>query len=183
VVRDVLNFSPFFTVIEDTTTGEHHHPHVHYLFSDDDPDLITNAVLDTLDLPIPEIEDSADDQSSKERYIIFDMASDGRSVVSSKSLSQDWQILNTTVTTAPTFKESSPGDGVLMLHIEGLESALPGAKISSEAKLEQARSAETGNIFAAMSSLADHFQQELDRLRKITMPEIDRHAKHGLEGG
>ena len=43
------DFRPFFVLIENPETGEHHHPNVHYVFSDDDPDLLTTANLMTLD--------------------------------------------------------------------------------------------------------------------------------------
>ena len=33
------DFKPFFTLIEDPETGDHHHPTVHYIFSDDDPEI------------------------------------------------------------------------------------------------------------------------------------------------
>ncbi len=46
------HFTPFFTLIEDAHTTEHHHPTVHYIFSDDDTDLITEAALRTLE-PAP----------------------------------------------------------------------------------------------------------------------------------
>ncbi|KAL0264604.1 hypothetical protein SLS55_000554 [Diplodia seriata] len=42
------NFSPFFTLVEDAGTGEHHHPAVHYVFSDDDPDLHTAVFMRAL---------------------------------------------------------------------------------------------------------------------------------------
>lgn len=42
------NFSPFFTLVEDAVTGEHHHPAVHYVFSDDDPELHTAVFMRAL---------------------------------------------------------------------------------------------------------------------------------------
>ncbi|OJD35714.1 anaphase promoting complex subunit protein [Diplodia corticola] len=42
------NFSPFFALVADATTGEHHHPAVHYVFSDDDPDLHTAVFMRAL---------------------------------------------------------------------------------------------------------------------------------------
>ncbi|EER40092.1 conserved hypothetical protein [Histoplasma capsulatum H143] len=42
-------FCPFFTVIQDAHSSEYHHPTVHYVFSDDDTDLITEAALRTLE--------------------------------------------------------------------------------------------------------------------------------------
>lgn len=37
-------FQPLFTLVTDTTTGATHHAHVHYIFSDDEPDLLTDAL-------------------------------------------------------------------------------------------------------------------------------------------
>lgn len=35
------NFAPFFTLVDDATTGHTEHPSVHYVFADDDPELHT----------------------------------------------------------------------------------------------------------------------------------------------
>ncbi|KAH1490572.1 hypothetical protein KXV92_000606 [Aspergillus fumigatus] len=45
-----LSFQPFFTLIEDANTSEYHHPAVHYIFSDDDTDIVTEAALRALDM-------------------------------------------------------------------------------------------------------------------------------------
>ncbi|KAK4939882.1 hypothetical protein LTR10_019950 [Elasticomyces elasticus] len=48
----IPSFQPFFTLIEDSVTNEHHHPTVHYIFADDDSDIIAEAAcrsLETLD--------------------------------------------------------------------------------------------------------------------------------------
>jgi hypothetical protein len=42
------SFQPLFTLIEDPITREHHHPTVHYIFADDDNDIITEAALRSL---------------------------------------------------------------------------------------------------------------------------------------
>jgi hypothetical protein len=43
-------FKPFFTLIEDANSADHHHhPTVHYIFSDDDTELITEASLRVLE--------------------------------------------------------------------------------------------------------------------------------------
>jgi hypothetical protein len=44
------NFNPFFTLIEDSTSGEHYHPYVHYVFADDDPVIVTAAAMRSLGL-------------------------------------------------------------------------------------------------------------------------------------
>ncbi|OAX81067.1 hypothetical protein ACJ72_04598 [Emergomyces africanus] len=38
-------FRPFFTLIQDAHSSDYHHPTVHYIFADDDTDLITEAAL------------------------------------------------------------------------------------------------------------------------------------------
>lgn len=39
-----LPFHPLFTLVTDSTTRAVHHPRVHYIFSDDDPDILTDAL-------------------------------------------------------------------------------------------------------------------------------------------
>lgn len=43
-------FQPFLTLIEDAHTSDHHHPTVHYIFSDDDTDIVTEAALRSLEV-------------------------------------------------------------------------------------------------------------------------------------
>ncbi|KAL2392104.1 hypothetical protein ABEF95_012662 [Exophiala dermatitidis] len=45
----VPSFQPFFTLIEDSVTNEHHHPTVHYVFADDDSDIIAEAACRSLE--------------------------------------------------------------------------------------------------------------------------------------
>ncbi|CAL5869182.1 uncharacterized protein PFLUO_LOCUS3410 [Penicillium psychrofluorescens] len=96
-------FQPFFTLIEDAHTSEYHHPTVHYLFSDDDTDIVTEAALRSLEaqqesLPEskreqiieghPPKEEEASPRKStillpppvpgvREHYIILDVTQDG----------------------------------------------------------------------------------------------------------
>lgn len=146
------NFKPFFTLVEDTTTGEHYHPYVHYVFVDDDPAIITAASMrglgldDTKYMPHgtyndsesqPDHERVSEDGSDppiesplpppipgvREHYLIIDLGADGRTIVDAQSLSPDWQITDKDIRTAPSFDESSPDQGY-MLRIEGTE--IPG---------------------------------------------------------
>ncbi|KAJ2972509.1 hypothetical protein NUW58_g9171 [Xylaria curta] len=39
-------FAPVFTLVNNTSTRTTHHPHVRYIFSDDDPDILTEALAD-----------------------------------------------------------------------------------------------------------------------------------------
>ncbi|GAD96319.1 conserved hypothetical protein [Paecilomyces variotii No. 5] len=42
-------FRPFFTLVEDANASDHYHPTVHYIFSDDDTDIVTEAALRSLE--------------------------------------------------------------------------------------------------------------------------------------
>jgi len=101
------DFKPFFTLIEDPTTGEYHHPNVHYIFSDDeDQGAITSEALAILDR-----EDNTAHQDDKieERVVLLDMEADGKTVASAASLSADWQAIQTEITKAPSWGESQQG--------------------------------------------------------------------------
>jgi hypothetical protein len=143
------NFRPFFTVIDDSTSGEHYHPYVHYVFADDDPAIVTAASMrglgldDTKYMPNDTQEDSERQQARergsedgedplvesplpppipgvKEHYLIVDLGADGRTIVNAQSLSPKWQITDSSIRTAPSFDESSPDQGY-MLRVEGIE--------------------------------------------------------------
>ena len=142
------NFQPFFTLIEDPITHEHYHPTVHYIFADDDADIITEAACRSL-------EDAQDDGSQaiasgsvrerdsrylpppvagvKEHYLVLDVqptttitpftqadatVPTGYEVTQAQSLSSEWQVFRTNITQAPTIGDS-PEDEGLMLRIEG----------------------------------------------------------------
>jgi hypothetical protein len=143
------NFRPFFTLIDDTTSGEHYHPYVHYVFADDDPAIVTAASMrglgldDTKYMPHDIQEESERQQAQergsedgedpmvesplpppipgvKEHYLIVDLGADGRTIVDAQSLSPEWQITDSSIRTAPSFDESSPDHGY-MLRVEGIE--------------------------------------------------------------
>jgi hypothetical protein len=118
------DFRPFFTLIEDPGTGEHHHPSVHYIFSDDNPDFLTSAVVNRMDQEQPATSSEQQMANNRQRMILLDMAPDGKTIVEAQSLSQHWQILKTTVGQAPSWadevsRKDIPG---LMLNIQGMES-------------------------------------------------------------
>lgn len=113
------DFKPFFTLIEDPTTVDHYHPTVHYLFADDDQEILTAAALETISNN--QLQDPLE-RPEDERFVIVDMNADGREVVGISSLSPDWQTLKTKVTQAPSWgDESRTGDRGLMLRISGQE--------------------------------------------------------------
>lgn len=123
------NFRPFFTLVEDSSTGEHHHPEVHYIFSDDDPDTLTNSILD-----------ASHDNENASRIILVDFAPDGRTLKSCHSLSSTWQVSNTQIEPAPLWTEAGPEAATegLMLRVQG-----GGPPVVDEKKREQADTLET----------------------------------------
>ncbi|KAF7197218.1 hypothetical protein HII31_01643 [Pseudocercospora fuligena] len=134
------DFKPFFTLIEDPVTREHHHPVVHYVFADDDQDIITNAVLETLPPKRPDAGEVED------RFIVVDMAADGKQVVSATSLSANWQGLTTKVTQAPSWgDDSNIADRGFMLRISG-----------QEAREEKRRA--KGDIHGLIKAFDDHLE-------------------------
>jgi hypothetical protein len=42
--QEALPFAPIYTLVHDTSSRTTHHPQVHYIFSDDDPELLTHAL-------------------------------------------------------------------------------------------------------------------------------------------
>jgi hypothetical protein len=143
-------FQPFFTLIEDTLTHAHHHPTVHYIFADDDTDIVTEAACRSLaqDDPFmttghvgqsqqaqehdPEQEPSglpAPTSDIREHYLLLDVQpvkSDstmtGYEVTRAHSLSAEWQITCTGISSAPSIDavdEGAEGSEGLMLRIEG----------------------------------------------------------------
>jgi len=111
------SFSPFFTLIEDTTRASHHHPAVHYIFSDDEEDPVTTYVAS-----LAESQQLTDPPS--ERVLVVDVSETGDKIKSVQSLSKDWQVVGVNITTAPTWmaddEASVRGEAGLMLTIEGM---------------------------------------------------------------
>lgn len=192
------NFRPFFTVVDDSTTGEHYHPFVHYVFADDDPVIVTAAAMrslgldDTKYLPQPEHEDRAQDEEivdgehqeslvesplppplpgTKERFLIVDVAADGQTVVDAQSMSPDWQITNASMRIAPSFDESSPDLGY-MLQLEGVEvpkkSKGKAKGKPGESKLRDAQESSQGDIFGALDSLVASVYGSLEVAGRIS---------------
>ncbi|CZT15561.1 uncharacterized protein RCC_01414 [Ramularia collo-cygni] len=147
------DFKPFFTLIEDSTTGEHQHPTVHYLFADDDQEILTAAALETVSHERQEPDD--------ERFVIVDMNADGREVVGISSLSPDWQTLKTKVTQAPSWGDASKSaEKGLMLRISGKE---------AEAGGDKGRKGDVDGLLKAFDELAG----TLDEVLGSSITELD----------
>ena len=175
------NFAPFYTIVEDASTGEHHHPTVHYIFSDDDPDILASTSLAAVENPssrtILSSQSSASPQKASpsgsaapqrtapgEQYIIVDLDSDGQTVTGVQSLSADWQVTSSTIKPAPTWDEEA-GSDALMLRIEG--TGLARNTVSPGTLLEQTTKDTKGDVLAAMTSLTEKFHQGMELIDKV----------------
>ncbi|KAF2102555.1 hypothetical protein NA57DRAFT_52122 [Rhizodiscina lignyota] len=211
-LRPPRSFQPFFAIVEDAGTREVTHPSVHYVFSDDDPEVITAASLRSLgadevatatlrriDSEGQGLVTRAGDELPRdaalpprrpgvvEQYVLMDMAADGQSVVSAKSLSADWAVTGTNLRNAPTFDASQAADdGVapgLMLKVEGMdaaESASHGRReheIRAEQMYEMKRKALGGDNVAAMGQLVEGLRRGMDTLGRVVVDAGDEVSK------
>lgn len=125
------DFKPFFTLISPTASegevAEHVHPTVHYLFSDDDPEILTSAALGAIAKTEnggqDEDKEGSENGDAEERVVIVDVGADGKTVTNVSSLSGKWQALRTEVGAAPSMGGNGEegGDKGLMLRISGRE--------------------------------------------------------------
>jgi hypothetical protein len=157
-----------FTMIQDEA-GDHHHPHVHYIFSDDNKDVVTGAVVETLSTQSVK-NNSTRAGVEKEHYIILDLDSTSHHVVAAQSLSADWQVSSTDLIEAPSFADEQTSTKTRrMLKIRGF-SAPGSVSVASQdpaAVLFEARRAGKRSHYDAMSTLAERFQDEFAKLQTL----------------
>ncbi|KFA78042.1 hypothetical protein S40288_07461 [Stachybotrys chartarum IBT 40288] len=146
-------FEPLFTLLTNTTTNSTVHPHVHYLFSDDD----AASVL------------AAQDPSSSSpsaRSLIVDLApsaAGGWAVSWASSLTPDFAVTGTEV-------EVSGGDGgALMLRVDGVEREPVEPNIAAGAA--SLRSSGSGSGVQAtredVDALLEEFRRRMGVLNKV----------------
>ncbi|KAI1384032.1 uncharacterized protein F4822DRAFT_58948 [Hypoxylon trugodes] len=138
--RDPPPFAPIFTLVHDASTRTIHHPHVRYIFSDDDPDVLTQALAE---LNSGTDENNSDSAYTFNRAMILDLAPNnngGYSVAWASSLSPSWAVLDTQlsqITPPSSDGESNNGNeggdnggraDRLMLEINGIESNALGSE-------------------------------------------------------
>lgn len=173
-------FHPFFTLINDSASGETYHPATYYVFADDDPDVLTTATLHALEgqsSRYPEDEETVDTRNDgdEERYLVVDMHEDGTRVKEIKSLSSKWAVTGAEIRGAPTFQqeggavgEVGAGNEGLMLMIEGMGMDVPisggegkdktaremAKKARARDRLEEATKRSQGDVIKGMEELA-----------------------------
>lgn len=181
-------FRPFFVKIQDSYTGEFHHPYVHYVFSDDELDLLTNSVLKASeqhaqgDLPVTKekVPDSTSDKnrSSIERSIIVNVAGKGQTLQSAQSLSDEWQITETSLANAPTFEypsESPPANLMMVIEGRGLVQLENGDTSTEDAlSIDDPRNIHPYTTLSdRLVALASRYNEDLEMLRAITHELVD----------
>ncbi|PNS21893.1 hypothetical protein CAC42_491 [Sphaceloma murrayae] len=146
------NFRPFFTLVEDGNTGEHYHPEVHYVFSDDDPDTLTSSIIDNL---------QPDSEDANHRLVLIDIGPDGRTIKSANSLSSNWQVSHTTIIPAPSWTETGPEATTegLMLKVEGAQARLVAPK---EKNLE-----ELDDVVQRLEADIEVYTERLQHLQEV----------------
>ncbi|KAK5135119.1 hypothetical protein LTR08_005644 [Meristemomyces frigidus] len=164
------DFKPFFTLIEGSISGEHHHPTVHYLFSDDDQEMFADATL----MAIAQTATPGEQAEVEERIVVLDMAPDGKSATTVKSLSPTWQALTTVVGQAPSWGDSSNAtDGGLMLKIAGQEASDSRSKDRAQSRI------------GSMEEMIGSFGERLEGLDEVigkTVEEGDAQEASTQEG-
>ena len=124
-------FAPIFTLVNNTSTRTTHHPHVRYIFSDDDPDLLTQALAqhhDATAAPGSRSDGSGSgshhrnnnnynaSDNDNNRAVILDLATDdagGYHVSWASSLSPSWAVLDAQLsrTSPPSSDGGNDNDG------------------------------------------------------------------------
>ena len=187
---------PFFTMIEDLTTGSHYHPDVHYIFSDDDSDAVIEAMQRIRNLRTAREAKTHHRRGSRiashagpgsatqtatipeERYVVVELSADGTNVSSAQSLSADWQVLDAAISQAP---ELDPGGAVdnndekgktLMLRINGV------GEVSGSQKYVTPAGNDTGQAISIDDEVRA-FNMRMAELAKV----VDRTEKDFLSFG
>ncbi|RYO76593.1 hypothetical protein DL766_005502 [Monosporascus sp. MC13-8B] len=196
-------FAPIFTLVNNASTGATHHPHVRYIFSDDDPDLLTRALTDHHEITVDE---AGSGPASNDRAVILDLATDnggGYHVAWASSLSPSWAVLDAQLSriSPPSSDGGNENDGGggtnssrpgrLMLRIEGLEGGGLGSESDSRHSQGSGNSGGSGiaqkdrveGNTEVYPALIDEFEKRMVTLRKVVSASEERRQKVGGESG
>jgi hypothetical protein len=148
-------FEPLFTLLTNTTTGATIHPHVQYLFSDDDTSVLSAA---------------HDDPAH--RAVVVDLAPSGGDentwrVQWASSLSADFAITGSQLVVQPN-NDTSEGDASMMLRLEGAEREPLDASASGGSRPGSLPSSSSGALGREdVDSLADEFKRRVAVLKRV----------------
>lgn len=104
-----------FTLVHNSTSKTTHHPHVHYIFADDDPEILTRALAAS--------DPTASGGTDAARSVLLDVAQgdEGWQVSHASSLSADWAVVDAGLQPMEDAEGQEGGAGGLMLRIEGVD--------------------------------------------------------------
>jgi hypothetical protein len=198
---DGSHFQPFFTLIEDSLTHSHHHPTVHYIFADDDTDIVSEAACRSLVHDDPFMTTTAPAPSShqqdhelelepepsrlpaplpgvREHYLLLDVQPvtsaesmpTSYEVTRAHSLSAEWQVTNTSISSAPTIDAVDDGaEGAvegLMLRIEGRGVVPPDDDDDDEEEAAGKGKGRTGTEQETLEGMLRRFETGLADIRR-----------------
>ncbi|XXH03029.1 hypothetical protein Hte_009419 [Hypoxylon texense] len=198
--HDPPPFAPIFTLVNNTSTRTTHHPHVRYIFSDDDPDILTQALADLE----PELDGyAADPTIPSNRAMILDLTpnpSEGYSVAWASSLSPSWAVLDAQLSQiSPPSSDGESNNGNeggdssnradrLMLRIEGVDSNAIGSEgETSGAASRQGSGSGSGGGSGQhdpedYTNLVERFERRMVTLRKIVEAGEERRRMTAADG-
>ncbi|KAI1737717.1 hypothetical protein F4680DRAFT_204343 [Xylaria scruposa] len=199
-------FAPVFTLVNNASTRTTHHPHVRYIFNDDDPDILTQALAEC---EHANADHSDFDPAPANRAMILDLAPNddgGYNIAWASSLSPSWAVVDAQLSQisppssdAGNSSGGGPGDTEnknnrpdrLMLRIEGVETSAPGSsselRISDDASRQRPGSAsgsgsgqrerERPGEGDDYANTLDDFEKRMATLRKVVNASEDRRKK------
>lgn len=155
-------FEPLFTLLTNTTTNTTIHPRVHYLFSDDDPSILSAPAT-----PDP-----------SHRALVVDLAHDaaggtgtgGWSVAWASSLSPDFAVAESSISVV---QQGDRDDGSVMLKIDGVEREPVNARPANSGEGgggggSPSNSGGSGTVGKEdVDSLVDDFRRRMGVLRRV----------------
>ncbi len=194
-------FQPLFTLVSDNTatraTPQTHHPTVHYVFSDDDPDELVQALAAHREaLPSAPTSHGGSRGGVAERAILLDLVAradgePGYEVAWASSLSGDWAVTGASVARidgaeadAAHAGSDGGGTGALMLRIEGLSienSATPGGGKTPSPNDGELHSSDGSGANRdptdEYAALVDEFEKRMGVLKKVVGVSEERQRK------
>ncbi|KAF9770545.1 hypothetical protein IL306_011896 [Fusarium sp. DS 682] len=144
-------FEPLFTLLTNSTTNTTVHPRVHYVFSDDDPSILSASAQDPSHRPLV-VELAPAPEGDSSRWTVSWAA----------SLTPDFAVTNSSVAVQQSEGEESGGAGSLMLRVEGVE------REPVEMRPDSLPSSGSGAIGGEdVDVLAEDFRRRMGVLKKV----------------
>jgi len=199
-----LSFKPLFSLVTTSTHPSHRqttqHPIIHYVFADDDPELLTEALAQH-HRGGDELEGEYNDRSNpRERAVVLDITptehGPGYEVAWASSLSPDWAVVSSSVGRMEDINGTlvaAHGDsqGALMLKIEGVSvepSSAPSGKTSTpEGELQSSAGSGTKpprpqRAMEEYSGLLSDFDKRMGVLRRVVEAGGEKHRPTAVKG-